>query len=118
MGYGTLYGDIAGGFAPIADLWKADVRRLCYESNRRAGAERIPVALIEREPTAELRSGQKDSDSLPPYETIEAVMERVFAGEQLERKDAELAARAARFAFRSEERRVGKECRSRWSPYH
>lgn len=107
MGYGTLYGDIAGGFAPIADLWKADVRRLCYESNRRAGAERIPVALIEREPTAELRSGQKDSDSLPPYETIEAVMERVFAGEQLERKDAELAARAARFAFKRQQSPCG-----------
>lgn len=112
MGYGTLYGDVAGGFAPIVDLWKADVRRLCYESNRRAGAERIPEALIEREPTAELRPGQKDSDSLPPYDTIEAVMERVFAGEPLERKERELAERAARFAFK----RLQAPCGLRLSP--
>lgn len=112
MGYGTLYGDVAGGFAPIVDLWKADVRRLCYESNRRAGAERIPEALIEREPTAELRPGQKDSDSLPPYDTIEAVMERVFAGGPLERKERELAERAARFAFK----RLQAPCGLRLSP--
>lgn len=112
MGYGTLYGDVAGGFAPIVDLWKADVRRLCYESNRRAGTERIPEALIEREPTAELRPGQKDSDSLPPYDTIEAVMERVFAGEPLERKERELAERAARFAFK----RLQAPCGLRLSP--
>lgn len=78
MGYGTLYGDIAGGFAPLADLWKDEERALCRAKNREAGREVIPEAIIGREPTAELRPGQKDSDSLPPYERIEAAMERAL----------------------------------------
>lgn len=74
MGYGTLYGDIAGGFAPIADLWKREVRDLAAALNRRAGREVIPEAIIRREPTAELRPGQRDRDSLPEYDLIEKVI--------------------------------------------
>lgn len=74
MGYGTLYGDIAGGFAPLSDLWKREVVELARAVNRRAGHEVIPEAIITREPTAELRVGQRDSDSLPPYDKIESVI--------------------------------------------
>lgn len=74
MGYGTLYGDIAGGFAPLADLWKREVTALAEAFNRRAGREVIPEGIIRREPTAELRPGQRDRDSLPDYDLIERVI--------------------------------------------
>ncbi len=81
MGYGTLYGDLTGGFAPLADLWKDDVRALCRARNASAvSPDVIPEEIIEREPSAELREGQKDSDSLPPYALIERVVEHVAAG--------------------------------------
>ena len=75
MGYGTLYGDITGGFAPLIDLWKGQIVELCRERNAEAQGEWIPELIITREPSAELRAGQKDSDALPPYDTIEEVLE-------------------------------------------
>ncbi len=78
MGYGTMYGDLAGGLTPIGDLWKSEVRALCREKNRRSGREVIPEAIIGREPTAELRPGQRDVDSIPPYDEIERVMRAVM----------------------------------------
>jgi len=75
MGYCTLYGDMAGGFAVIKDLLKGEVYRLCRHINRREGREIIPSAVLEREPTAELREGQKDADSLPPYEKLDPILE-------------------------------------------
>lgn len=75
MGYCTLYGDMAGGFAVIKDLLKVQVYRLCWHINRREGREIIPSAILEREPTAELREGQRDSDSLPPYEKLDPILE-------------------------------------------
>ncbi|MFM1885386.1 MAG: hypothetical protein RL026_543 [Pseudomonadota bacterium] len=82
VGYATLYGDMNGGFAPIKDCSKMLVYRLCRYRNRLAqergeygGAEVIPQRVIEREPTAELRADQKDSDSLPPYELLDAILE-------------------------------------------
>ncbi len=75
MGYCTLYGDMAGGFAVIKDLLKSEVYRLCRYINRREGRELIPDKVISREPTAELREGQKDADSLPPYEVLDPILE-------------------------------------------
>jgi NAD+ synthase (glutamine-hydrolysing) len=73
VGYATLYGDMAGGFAPIKDCSKMLVWRLARYRNSIAPV--IPQRVIEREPSAELRPDQKDSDSLPPYEVLDAILE-------------------------------------------
>ncbi len=73
VGYATLYGDMAGGFAPIKDCSKLLVYRLARWRNGRARA--IPERVIERPPSAELRHGQKDTDSLPPYEVLDPILE-------------------------------------------
>ncbi len=75
MGYCTLYGDMAGGFALIKDLLKRDVYALADFINRRAGREMIPREIIERPPSAELKPGQLDTDSLPPYEALDPILE-------------------------------------------
>lgn len=75
MGYCTLYGDMAGGFALIKDLLKGEVYRLCRHVNQREGREIIPAVVLEREPTAELREAQRDSDALPPYELLDPILE-------------------------------------------
>jgi NAD+ synthase (glutamine-hydrolysing) len=75
VGYATLYGDMAGGFALLKDVYKTDVYRLARHLNERAGRELIPASVIEREPSAELRHGQKDEDSLPPYAKLDRVLE-------------------------------------------
>jgi NAD+ synthase (glutamine-hydrolysing) len=75
VGYATLYGDMAGGFALLKDVYKTDVFRLARHLNERAGRELIPVSTIERPPSAELRPGQRDEDSLPPYGKLDEVLE-------------------------------------------
>jgi len=73
VGYATLYGDMAGGFAPIKDCSKTLVYQLARYRNTLG--EAIPERVITREPSAELRPGQKDSDSLPPYDTLDSILE-------------------------------------------
>ena len=73
VGYATLYGDMAGGFAPIKDCSKMLVYRLA--AYRNAGGRVIPQRVIDRPPSAELRPNQKDSDSLPSYEVLDAILE-------------------------------------------
>ena len=75
VGYATLYGDMAGGFALLKDVYKTDVFRLARYLNERAGRELIPVSIIERPPSAELRADQLDEDSLPPYPELDRVLE-------------------------------------------
>jgi NAD+ synthase (glutamine-hydrolysing) len=75
VGYATLYGDMAGGLSPIKDLPKTWVYRLARWRNASEGREVIPVATIERPPTAELRPDQRDTDSLPPYEVLDPILE-------------------------------------------
>ncbi len=75
VGYATLYGDMAGGFALLKDVFKTDVFRLARHLNERAGRELIPATTIERAPSAELRSDQLDEDSLPPYAELDRVLE-------------------------------------------
>jgi NAD+ synthase (glutamine-hydrolysing) len=75
VGYSTLYGDLAGGFALIKDVYKTDVFRLARHLNLRAGRELIPESIIERPPSAELRADQLDEDSLPPYPQLDEVLE-------------------------------------------
>ncbi len=78
MGYCTLYGDTCGALAPIGNLFKTDVYALCNRINARATAAGsalvIPQAIIDKSPSAELRPGQKDEDSLPPYDTLDAIL--------------------------------------------
>jgi NAD+ synthase (glutamine-hydrolysing) len=75
VGYATLYGDMAGGYAPIKDCSKTLVWRLARWRNGQAGKPVIPVRTIDRPPTAELRAEQLDSDSLPPYEVLDPILE-------------------------------------------
>ena len=75
VGYATLYGDMAGGFALLKDVFKTDVFRLAQHLNDRVGRELIPASIIERAPSAELRDDQLDEDSLPPYPALDRVLE-------------------------------------------
>ena len=85
-GYCTLYGDMAGGFAVIKDLAKTTVFRLARWRNLHdpygTGQEPIPERIITRPPSAELRPDQKDQDSLPPYEVLDAILERYMENDQ------------------------------------
>jgi NAD+ synthase (glutamine-hydrolysing) len=75
VGYATLYGDMAGGFALLKDVFKTDVFRLARHLNERAGRELIPSSILDRAPSAELRANQLDEDSLPPYAALDRVLE-------------------------------------------
>lgn len=75
VGYATLYGDMCGGFAPIKDVYKTLVYRLARYRNTLGDGEVIPERVITRAPSAELRPDQKDSDSLPPYEVLDPILE-------------------------------------------
>lgn len=74
-GYATLYGDMAGGFAVLKDIYKTFVYRVANWRNAQAGGEVIPHNIIERPPSAELKPDQTDQDSLPPYEVLDAIIE-------------------------------------------
>jgi NAD+ synthase (glutamine-hydrolysing) len=88
VGYSTLYGDLAGGFALIKDVYKTDVFRLSKWLNERAERELIPTSIIERAPSAELRADQLDEDSLPPYPKLDKVLEAYV---ELDRSREELS---------------------------
>ncbi|HEV8585739.1 MAG TPA: NAD+ synthase [Methylomirabilota bacterium] len=75
VGYSTLYGDMAGGFAVIKDVPKTLVYELSRHVNERAGKAVIPESVIERAPSAELRPDQKDQDTLPPYDVLDKILE-------------------------------------------
>jgi NAD+ synthase (glutamine-hydrolysing) len=74
VGYATLYGDMAGGFAVIKDVFKGLVYRLVRWRNEQASRELVPGSVLERPPSAELRHEQLDEDSLPPYEILDAIL--------------------------------------------
>jgi len=80
VGYCTLYGDMVGGFAVIKDVPKTLVFDLCRWRNRRD--EVIPASIIERPPSAELRPDQRDTDSLPPYDVLDGILERYVEEDQ------------------------------------
>jgi NAD+ synthase (glutamine-hydrolysing) len=88
VGYATLYGDMAGGFALLKDVFKTDVFRLARYLNERAGRELVPQTIIDRAPSAELRADQLDEDSLPPYPALDRVLEAYV---ELDRSREELA---------------------------
>lgn len=75
VGYATLYGDMAGGFAVIKDVDKTLVYRLARDRNERAGHDLIPSSVLDKAPSAELRPDQEDEDSLPPYDLLDQIIE-------------------------------------------
>ncbi|TZF90865.1 NAD+ synthase [Cognatilysobacter lacus] len=81
VGYATIYGDMAGGYAPIKDVYKTDVFNLARWRNTVGGAV-IPDEVIDRPPSAELRENQKDEDSLPPYDVLDGILRRHVDAEQ------------------------------------
>ena len=89
-GYCTLYGDMAGGLAVISDVPKTSVYRLAEHINKRAGRQLIPQRVLTKPPSAELRPNQTDQDTLPPYEVLDAILERYE--ERLESRDEIVAA--------------------------
>jgi NAD+ synthase (glutamine-hydrolysing) len=111
VGYATLYGDMAGGFALLKDVFKTDVFRLARHLNERAGRELIPATIIERAPSAELRDEQLDEDSLPPYpaldRVLEAYVEQDRSREELSQDgfDADVVERALALIDRAEYKR-------------
>jgi NAD+ synthase (glutamine-hydrolysing) len=74
VGYATLYGDMAGGFGVLKDVFKGTVFRLVRWRNEQAGRELVPASVLERPPSAELRAEQTDQDSLPEYEVLDAIL--------------------------------------------
>ncbi|MDQ1381385.1 MAG: hypothetical protein QOJ71_2104 [Actinomycetota bacterium] len=110
-GYATLYGDMAGGFAVIKDVPKSLVYALCNDLNERRGREVIPRTVIEKPPSAELAPGQLDSDSLPPYDQLDPIIEGyveddLSVGELVLRgHDPDLTRRVARMIDRNEYKR-------------
>jgi len=110
-GYSTLYGDMAGGFAVIKDVPKTLVYGLCRDLNDRAGRDIIPESVLTKPPSAELRPGQLDSDSLPEYDVLDPILEgyverdRSIAELVSEGHDAQVVARVARLVDRNEYKR-------------
>jgi NAD+ synthase (glutamine-hydrolysing) len=82
VGYATLYGDMAGGFAAIKDVPKTLVYELTRHRNSSTGRELVPASVLERAPSAELRPDQLDSDSLPPYELLDEILESYVERDQ------------------------------------
>lgn len=111
VGYCTLYGDMAGGFAVIKDVPKTMVYELARYANQRAGRELIPQSIIERPPSAELRPDQKDTDSLPPYEVLDPILasyveeDKVYDEVVAEGHDPEVVRRVVRMVDLNEYKR-------------
>ena len=85
-GYCTLYGDMAGGLALIGDVLKTLVFALAHQLNAQAGAERIPLRVIDKPPSAELKPNQFDQDKLPPYDLLDQILERYVEGDRTARQ--------------------------------
>ncbi len=110
VGYCTLYGDMCGGLSILSDVFKTEVYRMAAEVNRRAGKAVIPESTIQKPPSAELRPGQLDEDSLPPYDVLDALLERYIekheSAASLEKDFApELVQRVLKMVQRAEHKR-------------
>jgi NAD+ synthetase len=110
VGYSTLYGDMVGGLAPIADVLKTQVYKIAHWINRER--EIIPQSTLTKEPSAELRPDQKDSDSLPVYDVLDAILEDFIEDYKTPQQiahdrgfDEELVKRVVRMMEKSEYKR-------------
>lgn len=84
VGYSTLYGDLAGGFAVLKDVYKTTIYKICRWLNENSSEPIFPDTILTRAPSAELRENQKDEDSLPPYSVLDEILKLHIEG----RKDA------------------------------
>ncbi|MEA2971754.1 MAG: hypothetical protein QOG82_212 [Actinomycetota bacterium] len=111
VGFSTLYGDLAGGFAVIKDVVKTTVYELCRERNQRAPEPVIPEAVLTKPPSAELRPDQRDDQSLPPYDQLDPILEAYVEGDTTAADlvaagfDADLVRRVVAMIDRSEYKR-------------
>ncbi len=101
-GYCTLYGDMCGGLAPIGDVLKTLVFKLAHQLNKEAGFERIPLQVITKPPSAELRPNQFDQDKLPPYELLDAIIEQYVEADKTPQEiiDAGFDAKIVQYVIR------------------
>lgn len=106
VGYCTLYGDTNGGLGLIGDLYKTEVFALSQHINEIAGRELIPLAIIEKEPSAELAPDQKDADSLPPYPVLDEILKLLIEGDKLSAGEYD---RARQFVQRQQASKKGRE---------
>lgn len=90
VGYSTLYGDTAGGFAVLKDVYKTMVYQLVLHRNRRAGHPAVPERVFTRPPSAELREGQTDQDALPPYDVLDPILRLYVEEDRSAREIAEM----------------------------
>ena len=86
VGYATLYGDMVGGLAVISDVFKTKVYELCNHINKKEGRTIIPNAIIIKEPSAELKENQKDTDTLPPYHILDPIL-KAYIEEDKDKED-------------------------------
>ena len=105
VGYCTLYGDMVGGLALLADIYKSDLYRLCRAVDFLK--ENIPASILAKAPSAELRENQKDEDSLPSYPVLDAVLKDLIEGhmdgKRLRKKyGSDLAVRVCKLVMRSQ----------------
>jgi len=118
VGYATLYGDMCGGYAPLKDVWKTDVFKLCKWRNKNfsnyllgPNDNVIPRNIIEKPPSAELREDQKDTDSLPDYEILDEILKNLVEEENsienisLKGFDRKVVEKIAKLLARSEYKR-------------
>lgn len=111
VGYSTLYGDTAGAYAVIKDLWKLRVYDLVRFRNQRGAEAVIPGNILEKPPSAELRPDQRDDQSLPPYEVLDPLLMAIVEGDMTPAElvadgaDAELVYRVARLVDLAEYKR-------------
>jgi len=111
VGYFTLYGDSVGGYAVIKDLLKTTVYELCRHINHRSGRELIPESVITKPPSAELRPDQRDDQSLPPYDVLDAILSLYIEDDHTAAEiialghDVELVRRVARLVDMNEYKR-------------
>ena len=83
VGYSTLYGDTAGAFAVIKDLWKTQIYDLARWKNMVSDKACIPVSIIDKSPSAELRPNQRDDDSLPPYDVLDGLLQELVENDKV-----------------------------------
>ncbi len=111
VGYSTLYGDTAGAFAPIKDVYKTRVYSLCRNRNSAPGRAPVPESVLTKAPSAELRPDQRDDDSLPPYELLDRLLENYIENDRTAEGlvddgfDEALVGRVVRMVDRSEYKR-------------
>lgn len=82
VGYSTLYGDTAGAYAVIRDVWKLTVYELCHWRNEQEGRELVPLDVLTKPPSAELKPDQRDDQSLPPYEVLDPILQAYVEGDK------------------------------------